>query len=95
MSDLIQSCDCPSQDWEGINSNTVLASPVGVEDSVLQDKPASLPAGVLGLPPKVAGYLAPLAVGGQLQSLRDKPRHSPRDISPLEPGAEVNIITVD
>ena len=74
----------PAQDGKCVNGYTVLAGSVGVEDAVLEDKPASLPLGVLLLPPEVAGHLTALAVGGQLQSLRHEPGHGAGDVSPLE-----------
>ena len=96
---LIKYWNCPAEDGKCVNGNTVLAGSVGVQDTILEDKPAPLPLGGVGRlarpPPEVARHGAALAVGGELQPLRHEPSHGPGDVPPLEPGAQVYVISVN
>ena len=101
QSHLIKYCDIPAEDGKSVDGHTVLAGSVGVQHTVLEHEPAPLPLGRVGHglaacpPPEVPRHRGALAVGGQLQPLRDKPGHSPGDVPPLEPRSQVNVISVN
>jgi len=93
---LVEETDAPAKHGEGVGSNGVLACLVRVQDSVFQDKPASLPLQTTLLLPQVAGDLASLRVGRQLESLGNEAGHvASREFTSFEPKSQVDVLTVN
>ena len=96
QSHLVEETDAPAKHGEGVGSNCVLACLVRVQDPVFQDKPASLPLQTTLLLPQVAGDLASLRVGRQLESLGNEARHvASREFTSFEPKSQVDVLTVN
>ena len=101
---LVEDGDCPAEDGQRVDGDCVLAGAVGVEDAVLQHEPAPLPLARgeaaargrgLDAGAEVARHLPALAARRHLQPLRHEPRHGAGDVAPLEPGPQVDIVTVN
>ena len=101
---LVEDGDCPAEDGQRVDGDRVLAGAVGVEHAVLQHKPAPLPLARGEAAPRgrglhagaeVARHLPALAARRHLQPLRHEPRHRAGDVAPLEPGPQVDIVTVN